>query len=74
MIYLLNADKFSTYAVAYHDTLLPRTVNVPKAPNTGDNTKINSETTANSWMITAGIMATMLSAILLAGAVKRAKE
>lgn len=60
----VDSDKFSTYAVAYADTL------IAKAPNTGAKTEIASSSTASA--MTAVL--TLFGLVVMIGAVKLAKK
>lgn len=66
VLYVIS-DEFSTYAVAYKDTLLP----VPKAPDTGDEVVAEGDTASVS-LSTAIVLAS--AAITLAGAIVFAKR
>ena len=66
ILYVIS-DEFSTYAVAYKDTLLP----VPKAPDTGDEVVAEGDTASVS-ISTAVVLAA--AAITLVGAVVFAKR
>ena len=71
---LLDADKFPTHVVEYRDAVLSNTVIMPKAPKTGGNKEVNNGVAINSWMIPAGIVATMLFMVLMAGVVRNSTK
>lgn len=67
-VYIIS-DKFSTYAVAYNDTLIPVTYTVT-APDTGASTSENGSASASLSMAAVTVMA----AVTLAGAAVIAKR
>ena len=71
VLYVIS-DKFSTFAVAYEDTLLPveEVVYTVAAPNTGENTANEGGASAN---LSAAVIAA-IAAVTLAGAVVFAKR
>ena len=63
-----DSDKFSTYLIAYRDTQI-----IPKAPNTGvSDTAVVATATAN--FTVAACVASLASAIALAGAIKARRK
>ena len=63
-----DSDKFSTYLIAYRDTQI-----IPKAPNTGaSDTTVATTATAN--FTVAACVASLASAIALAGAIKARRK
>lgn len=72
-LYIIS-DKFSTYAVAYRDTLIPAYGGVAytvSAPDTGANTKVDGGVTSTNMVV--AVLAT-LTATALAGVVMFAKR
>lgn len=70
-VYIIS-DKFSTYAVAYNDTLVPApvVVNTVKAPETGEATEAEGGASASLSMA----VVTVIAAVTLAGAAVIAKR
>ena len=63
-----DSDKFSTYLIAYRDTQI-----IPKAPNTGaSDTTVATTATAN--FTVAACVASLASAIALAGVIKARRK
>ncbi|MBQ2660917.1 hypothetical protein IJF93_02480 [Candidatus Saccharibacteria bacterium] len=70
-LYVIS-DKFSTYAVAYEDTLIPVTYTV-SAPETGANTATEDNMAQSSLSVIVTAVS-LMSAIALAGAIKASKR